>query len=158
MNSLGLALAILGAACAALFAGIGSAKGVGLVGEAAAGVVSVDPNKFSKVLILQLLPGTQGLYGLLTAILLLSRIGVIGSGAAALTVSQGLMFFAASLPIAIVGLFSGIAQGRAAAAGVGIVAKKPDHSGKGIIMAAMVETYAILALLISILLIYNITF
>ena len=157
MNSLGLALAILGAACAALFAGIGSAKGVGLVGEAAAGVVSVDPNKFSKVLILQLLPGTQGLYGLLTAILLLSRIGVIGSGAAALTVSQGLMFFAASLPIAIVGLFSGIAQGRAAAAGVGIVAKKPDHSGKGIIMAAMVETYAILALL-SILLIYNITF
>lgn len=158
MNSLGLALAILGAACAALFAGIGSAKGVGLVGEAAAGVVSVDPNKFSKVLILQLLPGAQGLYGLLTAILLLSRIGVIGSGAAALTVSQGLMFFAASLPIAIVGLFSGIAQGRAAAAGVGIVAKKPDHSGKGIIMAAMVETYAILALLISILLIYNITF
>lgn len=158
MNSLGLALAILGAACAALFAGIGSAKGVGLVGEAAAGVVSVDPNKFSKVLILQLLPGTQGLYGLLTAILLLSRIGVIGSGAADLTVSQGLMFFAASLPIAIVGLFSGIAQGRAAAAGVGIVAKKPDHSGKGIIMAAMVETYAILALLISILLIYNITF
>lgn len=158
MNSLGLALAILGAACAALFAGIGSAKGVGLVGEAAAGVVSVDPNKFSKVLILQLLPGTQGLYGLLTAILLLSRIGVIGSGAVSLNVSQGLMFFAASLPIAIVGLFSGIAQGRAAAAGVGIVAKKPDHSGKGIIMAAMVETYAILALLISILLIYNITF
>lgn len=157
MNSLGIALAILGAACAALFAGIGSAKGVGLVGEAAAGVVSVDPNKFSKVLILQLLPGTQGLYGLLTAILLLSRIGVIGSGAAELTVAQGIMFFAASLPIAIVGLFSGIAQGRAAAAGVGIVAKKPDHSGKGIIMAAMVETYAILALLISILLIYNIT-
>ena len=110
------------------------------------------------MLILQLLPGTQGLYGLLTAILLLSRIGVIGSGAVDLTVSQGLMFFAASLPIAIVGLFSGIAQGRAAAAGVGIVAKKPDHSGKGIIMAAMVETYAILALLISILLIYNITF
>ena len=62
MNSLGIALAIIGAACASLFAGIGSAKGVGLVGEAAAGVVSVDPNKFSKVLILQLLPGTQGLY------------------------------------------------------------------------------------------------
>ncbi len=156
MNSLGLALAIIGAACAALFAGIGSAKGVGLVGEAAAGVVSVDPNKFSKVLILQLLPGTQGLYGLLTAILLLTRIGVIGGSAQALTTAQGLMYLGACLPIAIVGLFSGIAQGRAAAAGVGIVAKKPDHSGKGIIMAAMVETYAILALLISILLIYNI--
>ena len=78
----GIVLAILGAALAALLAGIGSAKGVGLVGEAAAGVVSVDPSKFSKVLILQLLPGTQGLYGLLTAILMLSRIGIIGGSAA----------------------------------------------------------------------------
>lgn len=157
MNSLGLTLAIVGAVCAALFAGIGSARAVGLVGEAAAGVVSVDPSKFSKVLILQLLPGTQGLYGLLIAILLLSRIGVLGGNAADLTTAQGLMFLAASLPIAVVGYFSAMAQGRAAVAGVGITAKKPEHNGKGIIMAAMVETYAILALLVSILLIYNIS-
>ena len=157
MNNLGIAFAVIGAVSAALLAGIGSAKGVGLVGESAAGVVSIDPGKFSKALILQLLPGTQGLYGLLTAILLLSRIGIIGGTPAELTFAQGLMFFAACLPIGIVGLFSGISQGRAAAAGMGIVAKKPDHSGKGIIMAAMVETYAILALLVSILLVYNIT-
>lgn len=157
MNNLGIALAVLGAAFASLFAGIGSAKGVGIVGEAAAGAVSVDPSKFSKVLILQLLPGTQGLYGLLTAILLLSRIGIIGGDPAELTLAQGIMFFAACLPIAFAGLFSGIAQGKSAAAGISIVAKKPDHSGKGIIMAAMVETYAILALLVSILLIYNIS-
>ncbi len=157
MNSIGLALAIIGAACASLFAGIGSAKGVGLVGEAAAGVVSVDPNKFSKVLILQLLPGTQGLYGLLTAILMLRKIGILGGDPADLSTAQGLMFLAAAMPIAIVGLFSGIAQGRAAAAGVGITAKKPEHNGKGIIMAAMVETYAILALLVSILIINNIS-
>lgn len=156
MNSLGITLAIVGAVCAALFAGIGSARAVGLVGEAASGVVSVDPSKFSKVLILQLLPGTQGLYGLLTAILLLSRIGVLGGNAADLTTQQGWMFLAACLPIAIVGYFSAMAQGRAAVAGVGITAKKPEHNGKGIIMAAMVETYAILALLVSILLIYNI--
>ena len=156
MNSIGITLAITGAVLAALFAGIGSARAVGLVGEAAAGVVSVDPSKFSKVLILQLLPGTQGLYGLLLAILLLSRIGVLGGGAAELTTAQGLMFLAASLPMAIVGYFSAMAQGRAAVAGVGITAKKPEHNGKGIIMAAMVETYAILALLVSILLIYNI--
>ncbi len=156
MNSIGITLAITGAVLAALFAGIGSARAVGLVGEAAAGVVSVDPSKFSKVLILQLLPGTQGLYGLLIAILLLSRIGVLGGGAVELTTAQGLMFLAASLPMAIVGYFSAMAQGRAAVAGVGITAKKPEHSGKGIIMAAMVETYAILALLVSILLIYNI--
>lgn len=157
MNSLGITLAIVGAVCAALFAGIGSARAVGLVGEAAAGVVSVDPSKFSKVLILQLLPGTQGLYGLLIAILLLSRVGVLGGNTVDLTTAQGLMFLAASLPIAVVGYFSAMAQGRAAVAGVGITAKKPEHNGKGIIMAAMVETYAILALLVSILLIYNIS-
>lgn len=154
--SLGVALALFGAAIAALFAGIGSAKGVGLVGEAASGVVSVDPSKFSKVLVLQLLPGTQGLYGLLTAVLMLSRIGVLSGSAVGLTLTQGLMFLAAGLPIGLVGLFSGIAQGRTAAAGVGIVAKKPEQSGKGVMMAAMVETYAILALLVSILMIYNI--
>ena len=156
MDNLGIVLAVTGAVLAALLAGIGSAKGVGIVGSAAAGVVSVDPSKFSKVLILQLLPGTQGLYGLLTAIILLSRIGMIGGSVADLTTAQGLQFLAASLPIAVVGLISGIVQGKTAAAGVGITAKKPDHNGKGIIMAAMVETYAILALLISILIIYNI--
>lgn len=154
--SIGLAFAVLGAAIAALLSGVGSARGVGIVGQAAAGVVSVDPSKFSKVLILQLLPGTQGLYGLLTAVLLLNRVGVIGGSPADLTLSQGLMFLAAGLPMGIVGLFSAIAQGKAAAAGVGIVAKKPEQSGKGIIMAAMVETYAILALLISILIINNV--
>ncbi|MBR1591898.1 MAG: V-type ATP synthase subunit K [Ruminococcus sp.] len=152
----GMVFALIGAALAALMAGIGSAKGVGLVGEAAAGVVSVDPSKFSKVLILQLLPGTQGLYGLLTAIILLSRVGIIGGTPAELTTAQGLAFLAAACPIAIVGLISAIFQGKTAAAGVGITAKKPEHNGKGIIMAAMVETYAILALLISILMIYNI--
>lgn len=152
----GLVLAIIGAALAALLAGIGSAKGVSLVGEAASGVVSVDPSKFSKVLVLELLPGTQGLYGLIAAMFILLRTGVLGGDAAELTVQQGLGFLAASLPIAVVGLISGIMQGRTAAAGVSITAKKPDHNGKAIIMAAMVETYAILALLISVLMILNI--
>ena len=151
MNGFGLALALLGALTAALLAGIGSARAVGMVGEAAAGVVSQDPGKFSKVLILQLLPGTQGLYGLLTAVLALSQIGILGGTPQMLTISQGLMYFVACLPIAIVGYFSAIAQGRAAVAGVGIVAQKPDQNGKAITMAAMVETYAILALLITIL-------
>ena len=84
---------------------------------------------------------------------ILLRTGVLGGSAAELTVQQGLGFLAASLPIAVVGLISGIMQGRTAAAGVSITAKKPDHNGKAIIMAAMVETYAILALLISVLMI-----
>lgn len=153
--SYGLLLAVLGAVLAALLAGIGSAKGVGMTGEAAAGVVAEDPSKFSKVLILQLLPGTQGLYGLLVAVLALSNIGLLGGAPKELTVEQGLAYLAACLPIAIVGFFSAILQGRTAVAGVGIVAKKPDQSGKAISMAAMVETYAILALLISILILVN---
>ena len=152
----GLVLALIGAALAALLAGIGSAKGVSLVGEAASGVVSVDPSKFSKVLLLELLPGTQGLYGLIAAMFILIRTNVLSGNAAELSVQQGFGFLAASLPIAIVGLISGIMQGRTAAAGVSITAKKPDHNGKAIIMAAMVETYAILALLISVLMILNI--
>ena len=154
--TMGTFLALLGAALATIFAGIGSARGVGMACEVGMGVLAEDPSKFGKMLVLELLPGTQGLYGLLVAVLLLSRIGVLGAGAQSIDISQGIMYFAASLPIAFGGLFSGIAQGRAAAAGVGIVAKKPDESGKAIIMAAMVETYAILALLISILIIYNI--
>lgn len=152
----GVVLALLGAALAALLSGIGSAKGVGTVGEAAAGVISVDPSKFSKVLVLELLPGTQGLYGFLAFILLMGRIGVFSGNVAQLTTSQGWSFFAACLPIAIVGLLSGIIQGRTAAASVGITAKKPEHNTKGIIMSAMVETYAIIALLVSVLMIYNI--
>ena len=66
MDNMGLVLAIVGAALAALLSGLGSAKGVGLVGEAAAGLLTEDLSKFTKVLILQILPGTQGLYGFIT--------------------------------------------------------------------------------------------
>ena len=155
MDGLGLTFAILGAVLAAFMAGIGSAIGVGIAGEAAAGVISEDPTKFSKVLILQLLPGTQGLYGLLTAVFALSQIGVLGGKPIDLTIWQGLMYLAACMPIAFVGLLSAIAQGKTAAAGIGIIAKRPDQSGKAITFAAMVETYAILALLISILTLVN---
>ncbi|HBR32944.1 MAG: V-type ATP synthase subunit K [Eubacteriales bacterium] len=151
MDNYGIVLAVFGAILAALLSGIGSAKGVGMTGEAAAGVVSEDPSKFSKVLILQLLPGTQGLYGLLTAVLSLTQLGLLRGELIQLTFAKGLQYFAACLPIAIVGYFSAIYQARTAVAGVGIVAKRPDQSGKAISMAAMVETYAILALLISIL-------
>lgn len=151
MSDLGMVFALLGAALAALLPGIGSAIGVGMGGEAAAGVVTDDPSKFSKCLILQLLPGTQGIYGLLTAFLILSNIGIIGSGSVEMTTGKGLLYLAASLPIAIVGLWSAIRQARASVAGIGIVAKRPEQSGKAIIFAAMVETYAVLALLISIL-------
>ena len=157
MGNMGIVFALAGAALASILAGIGSAIGVGKAGQAAAGVVTEDPAKFSKVLILQLLPGTQGIYGLLVAFITLSKIGVLGGQIAALNLSQGLMIFAACMPIAVVGLLSAISQGKAAVAGIMMVAKKPDQMSKGMIFAAMVETYAILALLVSILAINGIS-
>ena len=143
-------LACLGAAFAAGLAGIGSAVGVGIAGQAAAGVVSEDPNKFSKVLVLQVLPGTQGIYGLLIAFIIMVKIGLLGGdGMVDLTVAQGASIFAASIPMGIVGLISAIYQGRAAASGIMLVGKKPNELSKGMLFAAMVETYAVLALLVS---------
>ena len=155
MENLGIILALTGGVLAALGGGIGSAKGVGMVGEAGAGVVTDDPSKFSKVLILQLLPGTQGIYGLLTAFILLSNIGILG-GAADVSLAKGILYFVACMPITIVGYLSAIRQARASVAGVGIVAKRPDQASKAMMFAAMVETYAVLALLISLLAIFNI--
>lgn len=156
MDSFGIVLALLGAVVAALFAGIGSAIGVGMAGEAAAGIVTEDPGKFGKVLLLQLLPGTQGIYGLLVAVLTLLQIGILG-GSSNVSFAQGLMYFVACLPMGVVGLWSAMRQARAAVAGIGIIAKKPDQLGKAMIFPAMVETYAILALLVSVLSVLNIS-
>ena len=149
MENLGIVYALLGAAIAVLLAGAGSAMGVGIAGQAAAGVVTEDPSKFAKVLIMQLLPGTQGLYGLLIGFITLSKIGILGGGLAEVDVTTGLLILAACLPIGIVGLISGRSQGKTAAASIGIIAKRPEQCGKAMLFPAMVETYAILALLIS---------
>lgn len=150
----GFTLAVLGAAVAAL-AGIGSAIGVGIAGEAAAGVIAEDPKKFGQTLVMQALPGTQGIYGLLVAFLIMVQIGMIGE-TQPVTFAQGLSYFFASLPIGLVGIFSGIAQGKAAAAGIMMIAKRPGEIAKGMIYAAMVETFAVLALLVSLLMLFNI--
>ena len=152
----GTYLAMLGAAIAAL-AGIGSAMGVGIAGQAASGVVAEDPKKFGQALILQALPGTQGIYGLLIAFIIMLKIQLLGGdGILELTIPQGAYILAASLPIGIVGIFSGIAQGKAAAAGIMLIAKRPEEIAKGMVYTAMVETYAVLALLISFLMINGI--
>ena len=146
IENLGLVYALLGAALAVILAGMGSAHGVGIAGQAASGVVTEDPSKFAKVLIIQLLPGT-----LLVAFITLSKIGLLGGSPADLDVRTGLLILVACLPVAIVGLVSAKHQGRTAVAAIGIVAKKPDQFGKAMLFPAMVETYAILSLLISIL-------
>jgi V/A-type H+-transporting ATPase subunit K len=148
-EQMGFILTLLGGALASLLAGIGSAKGVGIAGEAAAGVLTEDPSKFSKLLILQALPGTQGIYGLLTWFMILLRSGIL-AGNTDISWQRGLAFLVAALPVGLVGLFSAIYQGEVAAAGIQMIAKRPEDQSKAIVLAAMVETYAILALLTSV--------
>jgi V/A-type H+-transporting ATPase subunit K len=155
MFNFGLVFALAGAALAAATSGVGSAKGVGMAGQAAAGVCTDNPDMFSKVLILQLLPGTQGIYGLLIAFICLSQIGIMG-GSADMSLVKGLLYLAACLPVIIVEPVSAVNQGKASVASIAMVGKKPETFGKSMIFPAMVETYAILALLISILAIFGV--
>jgi V/A-type H+-transporting ATPase subunit K len=149
----GVALAALGAATAVSLAGIGSSLGVGMAGEAAAGVTAEDPDKFGKLLLLQALPGTQGIYGFLAGFLVMFKIGFFGAAVAPLTLEQGWQLFFSCLPVGIGCLVSGIYQGRASVASINLVAKRPEESGKALVFPAMVETYAVLSLLATILLV-----
>ena len=147
----GIVFALIGAVLAAFMSGCGSAIGVGMAGEAANALVSEDPSKFGKALVLQLLPGTQGIYGLLVGFIVLIKLGLLAGNMIEITQVQGLLILAACLPAAIVGYFSAIAQAKTAVAGIALLAKRPEEQGKAITTAIMVETYAVFALLISML-------
>lgn len=146
--------AIAGAAAAAGLAGCGSAIGCGISGCAGSGVVTEDPDKFGRVLLLQALPGTQGIYGLVGMFLILGKLATLQAGE--FTFSQGWQLFFAGLPVGVAGLISAIYQGKVCAAASAMVAKRPGELGKGMIFGAVVETYAILGLLATILLVNNV--
>lgn len=152
---LGSVYALLGVAVAVFLSGMGSAKGVGIASEAASGVVTEDPSKFGKLLVLQLLPGTQGLYGLIIGVMVMLNIGILG-GEAVKSTAEGLMYLASCLPIAIGGYFSAACQGKVAVAGCSLVAKKPAEASKAIVSASLVEMYALLAFIVSFLLVINV--
>ena len=145
----GMALGLLGAAMAVVFAGIGSARGTGMTGEAGAGLLCEDPSKFGKVMILQVIPGTQGIYGFVVGFLTLVFMGALSGDAVNMSITQGFRYFTACLPMAIGGWTSALAQARVAVAAVNILAKKPDDWAKGMILCITVEFYAILSLLVS---------
>ena len=147
----GVVLALIGAAIATFLAGIGSAKGVGKATEVGMGVLSENSSMFGKLLVLELLPGTQGLYGFIITFMILINIGVLGGDASAVTTAQGWLYLVASLPIGIGGLISGIAQGNAAVAGISLSAKRPSEFSKAMVSVTLVEIYALLAFIVSLL-------
>ena len=151
----GLAIGLLGAGLAACLAGAGSGIGTGIAGQAGTGLVAEDPSKFGQIMILQVVPGTQGLYGLVVFFFAIMQMGLLDGTAASLSFVDGCRYFAACMPIAIAGLVTAIAQGKVAAGSINLLAKNPDHWAKGMILCITVEFYAILSLLASMLMLLS---
>lgn len=154
---LGVILIFVGAAVTALLGFIGSIFGMGFAGQAATGVVGEKPSLFGKVLLMQALPGSQGIYGLVGAFLILSFSGVLGGEATDITTAVGIQYLIAGLPIGISGLLSGIYQGLVAASGVSLIARDEANTGRAVTLAAMIETWAIFGVLISFILLISIS-
>ncbi|MCM1043571.1 MAG: V-type ATP synthase subunit K [Corallococcus sp.] len=158
----GLTIAIIGLAICAITCGVGSAFGLKFTGSASAGVLAEDPSKASKITLLTLLPATQGLYGfaitligLFMNVLPAAPTAATTAEQAAVALSQGWSVFGAVMPMAILGLFSAILQGKTSATTIMAVGKKPEISGKAFLYPAMIEFYAILGLVASIMILSN---
>ena len=150
----GMFFALVGASIATALAGFGSAKGVGAAAQASMGVLSEDSSKFGKMLVLTLLPGTQGLYGFIVGFLILVNCGVLGG--AIPNLAQGLAFLGASLAIGIGGMVSGFAQGKAAVSGIAMSAKDDRNVSKAMVSVTLVEIYALLSFIVSLLVVISI--
>lgn len=142
----GFAVAILGLALCMIFCGAGSALALYKTGSASSAVTAEDPKKFSKIFVLTVLPATQGIYGFVVALMGISNLAVD------MNMAAGLSVLMASLPMTIVGFISAYFQGKTSVSAIQAVAKEDSISGKLMLFPAMVETYAILALVISIML------
>ncbi|MDQ7778436.1 MAG: V-type ATP synthase subunit K [Planctomycetota bacterium] len=148
----GIEVALLGIAMAVVLSGIGSAWGIGLTGQAAAGVLSEDPTKFGRLLPLVGLPGTQGIYGFLIALLAAMKLGFIDGKLPDLTPDQGLKWFLVCQPVAWACLVSAIWQGKVCVSAIQLTAKKATESARGLILGVFVEFYAVLGFVASVLL------
>lgn len=148
----GVFIAILGMSLAVLIPGIGSGIGVGMVGEAATGLLVEEPEKFGKSLVLQLMPASQGLYGFVIFIM------ALGNVSKDMSILHGLYILACCLPIAVVGWPTAMAQAKVAAAGIGVLSRNESQMTKSIIYAVMVETYALLAFVTSLIMLNSVTF
>jgi len=143
---LGLIFAISGAAIVMVVSGIGSAIGVALAGQAAAGVMTEDPEKFGKMIPLVGLPGTQGFYGFLIGFLVLNKLNLLAANITVPNLSQGIQIFSICAVVSLVEAISAVWQGKVSVSSIYIVAKKPEEAGKALVLPIFVEIYAILGL------------
>ncbi len=144
--------ALLGGAIAAVLSGIGSAIGITIASATCSGILSEDDTKFGKLLPLAAMPGTQGIYGFIAAVLVLALFGILG-GKVDLPGLAGFKIFLACQPVAWLCCISAVYQGKTGAAAAGIVAK--DKQAPALIFPALVETYAVLSLIVTILMLIS---
>lgn len=152
----GTGWSVLGAMLAVLFGGIGSARGIRISTSQGAGVLAEKPELFGKLLVLMALPGTQGFYSFICAVMISLRSGLVG-GKVTATPTVGISLFIIGLCMGLVEWKSAILQGEASAAAINLTGKRPEESGRAILLPALVETYAVIALLAAILLIIWVT-
>jgi V/A-type H+-transporting ATPase subunit K len=131
--------------------GILAAMGVQMVGVAAAAVTAEDPKKWSKLFVLEVIPGTQGFYGFIAGMLLMIGSGLFGGTAGALAAGAGVAALVAMVPAILQG-FTAYYQARVCVAGVSAFAKRSEAFTPSVIYAVMVETYAILGFITTFLL------
>jgi V/A-type H+/Na+-transporting ATPase subunit K len=145
----GLMWAFFGAGMATFLACVGSILGVSMVGQAGSGLISEKPDLAGKVITLAVLPGSQGLYGMVISLLFIFNYAPVITGDVTISTAQGLILFAAFLPVAVTCLTSSPYQAKVCSAGLHMLAKDGRLAGRVITLAALVETYALLGFLIS---------
>ncbi len=154
MEVLGLTFALAGAAVAVFLAGVGSSIGLGIAAKSATAVLSEKPERYGILMLMVVLPSTQGIYGFIVGLFVMLKLNIFAGTMAQIPWQQGLEIFAACLPVAIGGWISAIHQGKTGAAGIMMAAKRPELAFKaGVVFAAMVELYAILGFLVSLMII-----
>ena len=146
--------ALIGVAIASVLGAIGSCFGVSSVASTGAGLLSKEPARFPQILALCALPSTQALYGLLFGFIVLIRIGLLGGTPLIFSNEIGLAFLLSSLPVGFATLFSGITQGWVGSAGIKILANKPENFSQAIVLASLIESFAIFGLVISLLVVF----
>ena len=138
MNSTALILAYIGVVFMVGLAGIASAVGTSICGQAAVGAMKKNSGAFGSYMILSALPGSQGLYGFVCLFM------VQGLLTAEITMLQAAAVFGAGLLVGIVNLAAAIYQGKVCANGIAAIGNGHDVMGKTLILGAFPELYAIL--------------
>ncbi len=138
MDSTAIILAYLGVALMVGLAGVASAIGTSICGQASVGAMKKNGDAFGSYMVLTALPGSQGLYGFVAFFMASELIN------AEMTILQGAAVLGIGILVGLVNLAASIYQGKVCANGIVAIGNGHDVMGKTLILAAFPELYAIL--------------